>query len=216
MKLLKELNEETKILFEDTGSGKKNLFVEGICIQTNVQNRNKRIYPKQNVEKEINRYIKENIEQKRAYGELNHPANCNVNLERASHLFESLTQDGDNYLCRAKILDTPMGNIARGLMEGGGRIGISTRALGSVKSNRQGIMEVQNDFHLATAGDLVGDPSAPDAWLNAINESQEWVFVNGMWTEQTIDNMKNIIKTKSSGAASLLLWEDFLLGIATK
>jgi Prohead core protein serine protease len=215
MKLIRELNEETKILTEEV-DGKKNLFVEGICIQTNVQNRNKRVYPKGNVEKEINRYIKEHVHTKRALGELNHPTGIQVNLERASHLFESLTQDGDNYLCKARILDTPMGNIARGLIEGGAQLGISTRALGSVKANRQGIMEVQNDFHLATAGDLVGDPSAPDAWLNAINESVDWVYVNGMWTEQAIDNMKTIIKTKPSAKASLLLWEDFLVGIATK
>lgn len=216
MKLIQELIEETKIITEDVGSGKKNLYVEGICIQTNLQNRNKRIYPKKNVEQEIGRYIKENVSQKRALGELGHPNGPTINLDRVSHLFESITPSGDNYLCRAKILNTPMGDVARGLIEGGAQLGISTRALGSVKANRQGIMEVQNDFHLATAGDLVGDPSAPDAWLNSIHEDREWVYKNGIWSEQTIDNMKNIIKTKGSEDALTGLWEQFLIGIATK
>lgn len=214
MKLLRELNEAV-LITEEVG-GKKLLHLEGICIQTNIGNRNGRIYPKQHVQGEVARYIKEDIANNRAVGELSHPQSAQINLDRVSHKFVSLKESGDNYVGKCLILDTPMGQIARGLSEGGVQLGISTRALGSVKPNAKGLMEVQNDFKLSTAGDLVANPSAPDAYLNAIMEDKDWVYSNGLWTEAHIDSLKNIVKTKKSQEAILALWEQFLITTATK
>jgi hypothetical protein len=215
MKLFKELNEEMTLLVEEK-DGKKILHLEGICIQTNVKNRNKRIYPKDNVRGEIERYIKEEVNTNRAVGELNHPLSPGIDLSKVSHRFVSLTEDGDNYKCKVRILDTPMGQVARGLIEGGVQLGISTRALGSVKPNSQGINEVQKDFRLSTAGDLVANPSAPDAFLNSIMEEREWVFKNGIWAEKDIHEMQSIVRKLPSEKAVSTLWEQFLLDIATK
>ena len=157
------------------------------------------------MQREVNRYIKENVDTKRAYGELGHPEGPTVNLDRVSHMIVSLKEDGNNYIGKAKIMDTPMGRIVKELISEGAQLGVSSRGLGSLKE-RNGINEVQDDFMLATAADIVADPSAPDAFVSGIMEGKEWVFVNGKWTEQDIEEAKNAI----SGANIAQLEEEKL------
>lgn len=189
MKLILELQEEVTYVTEAAKEegGKKNLFIEGVFMQYDTPNRNGRIYSKAIMEKEVNRYVTEAVSQKKAYGELSHPQGPTINLDRVSHIIESLTV-GKNGMVhgRAKIVDTPMGNIARGLIEGGANLGVSTRGLGSLKAGHNGIMEVQEDFRLVTAADIVADPSAPAAFVKGIMENAEWTFneSNGEWIQQ--------------------------------
>lgn len=199
MKLLQELyTEEAEILEEGVGTDKK-LFVEGIAIQTNIGNKNKRIYPKEHIKEEVQRYIKETVEGRSAWSELDHPSGPQINSDRICARFVSLREDGDNYIGKALITNTPMGNLVKGLIESGGRIGTSTRALGSVKRLGNGLNEVQRDFKMITAGDIVMNPSAPDAYVNALMENKEWVFTNGIWTEsQAATHKKQIIKASSN------------------
>ena len=192
MKLITELNEEVKYLVEEK-EGKKNYFIEGITMQADLVNRNGRMYPGHVLEKEVNRYNEQYISKGRAYGELGHPAGPTLNLERASHMFKTLRREGNNFISRAKILDTPMGNIVKSLIAEGASLGISSRGMGSIKENKRGIMEVQDDFHLATAGDIVADPSAPDAFVRGIMEGVEWVWDNGLLKAQRIEEYKEEI-----------------------
>ena len=193
MKLIKEFNESINYLTEDTkDKNKPNVFIEGVFLQSDLQNKNGRIYPKEIMQREVNRYIKENVDTKRAYGELGHPEGPTVNLDRVSHMIVSLKEDGNNYIGKAKIMDTPMGRIVKELISEGAQLGVSSRGLGSLKE-RNGINEVQDDFMLATAADIVADPSAPDAFVSGIMEGKEWVFVNGKWTEQDIEEAKSTI-----------------------
>lgn len=180
MKLITELNESIKYVTEKTESGKKTLYIEGVFLQSEIKNRNGRMYPKQVLEREVNRYNEQFVQKGRAFGELGHPDGPQINLDRISHIIESLKQDGSNWVGRAKITDTPMGNIARGIIESGGQLGVSTRGMGSIKLNKEGVNEVQDDFHLATAADIVADPSAPDAFVNGIMEGVEWIWENNM------------------------------------
>lgn len=196
MKLIREMAEDVKYIVEEK-DGKKSLYIEGIFLQSNLQNRNGRIYPKEIMQKEIARYTKENIDTKRAMGELGHPDGPTVNLDRVSHMIVSLKEDGDNWIGKAKILDTPMGNIARNLIEEGAQLGVSSRGLGSLKE-KNGINEVQDDFMLSTAADIVSDPSAPDAFVRGIMENREWVVVNGIWQEREVEMAKAIINKASS------------------
>ncbi len=206
MKLIKEFNESINYLTEDTkDKNKPNVFIEGVFLQSDLQNKNGRIYPKEIMQREVNRYIKENVDTKRAYGELGHPEGPTVNLDRVSHMIVSLKEDGNNYIGKAKIMDTPMGRIVKELISEGAQLGVSSRGLGSLKE-RNGINEVQDDFMLATAADIVADPSAPDAFVSGIMEGKEWVFVNGKWTEQDIEEAKNAI----SGANIAQLEEEKL------
>ena len=193
MKLIKEFNESINYLTEDTkDKNKPNVFIEGVFLQSDLQNKNGRIYPKEIMQREVNRYIKENVDTKRAYGELGHPEGPTVNLDRVSHMIVSLKEDGNNYIGKAKIMDTPMGRIVKELISEGAQLGVSSRGQGSLKE-RNGINEVQDDFMLATAADIVADPSAPDAFVSGIMEGKEWVFVNGKWTEQDIEEAKSTI-----------------------
>ena len=192
MKLITELNEEVKYLVEEK-EGKKSYFIEGITMQADLVNRNGRMYPGHVLEKEVNRYNEQYISKGRAYGELGHPAGPTLNLERASHMFKTLRREGNNFISRAKILDTPMGNIVKSLIAEGASLGISSRGMGSIKENKRGIMEVQDDFHLATAGDIVADPSAPDAFVRGIMEGVEWVWDNGLLKAQRIEEYKEEI-----------------------
>lgn len=206
MKLIREFTEDTQIITEEK-NGVKQLFVEGIFLQSNIKNRNGRIYPQEIMDKEVQRYIKESINTNRAMGELGHPENPSINLDKVSHKIVSLVKEGNNWRGKALILDTPMGNIARGLIGGGVTLGTSSRALGTLKE-QNGVKIVQNDFTLATAGDLVADPSAPDAFLEGIMESKEWVFINGMFEEVDIDRTKKIIKsTKKADLKEMSLKE---------
>ena len=176
MKLITELNEEVQYIEEAKENGEKKLYIEGIFLQSAIKNRNGRIYPEEVMDKEVARYIKESIEKNSAMGELNHPSGPQINLDRVSHKIVSLRKEGTNYVGKALIANTPMGDIAKGLIESGIRIGVSSRGMGTVKMNKQGINEVQNDFRLATAADIVSDPSAPDAFVNGIMENVDWIY----------------------------------------
>jgi hypothetical protein len=179
MKLIKEVVESTKLVVEEKLGKGKTYFIEGVFLQSELQNRNGRMYPESIMDKEVGRYLKEYVKQNRAYGELGHPDSPSINLDRVSHLIVDLRKEGTNYIGKAKILDTPMGQIAKGLLDGGANLGVSSRALGSLKMNNEGINVVQDDFMLSTAADIVADPSAPDAFVRGIMESKEWTFVDG-------------------------------------
>lgn len=196
MKLIKEMVEDVQYIVEES-NGKKNMYIEGVFLQSDLKNRNGRVYPKEIMQREVARYTKESIDTKRAMGELGHPDGPTVNLDRVSHLIVSLKEDGNNYIGKAKILDTPMGNIARNLIEEGAQLGVSSRGLGSLKE-RNGINEVQDDFMLSTAADIVSDPSAPDAFVQGIMENREWILENGIWQEKEVDIAKKIIHRTSS------------------
>ena len=199
MRLIKELNEDLQFIVEENAdTGKKSLYIEGVFLQSNLKNRNGRVYPKEIMQKEVQRYMQEQVETKRAYGELGHPDGPNINLDRVSHMITSLKEDGDNWIGKAKILDTPMGNIAASLIKEGAGLGVSSRGLGSLVENKDGINEVQDDFMLATAADIVADPSAPDAYVQGIMENREWVFVKGVWQEREIEETKTMIRKASA------------------
>ena len=198
MRLIKEFNQDITYLTEETkNKNKPNVFIEGVFLQSDLKNKNGRIYPREIMQREVARYVKENIDTKRAYGELGHPDGPTVNLDRVSHMITSLKEDGSNYIGRAKVMDTPMGKIVKELISEGAQLGVSSRGLGSLKE-RNGINEVQDDFMLATAADIVADPSAPDAFVSGIMEGKEWVFVNGKWTEQDIEEAKATISSANS------------------
>jgi len=199
MKLIREEVQDTKFIVEDKGLGKpKQYFIEGIFLQSELVNRNGRMYKESTMDKEVSRYIKEAVNNYRAYGELGHPDGPGINLDRVSHMITSLRKEGTNYIGRAKILETPMGNIARGLLEGGANLGVSSRAMGSLKQNNEGIQIVQDDFMLSTAADIVADPSAPDAYVRGIMENKEWIFVDRKFVEQNIEEVKSLIRKTSS------------------
>lgn len=186
MKLICEVNEDLQYVTEAAEEGKKNYFIEGIFMQGDIKNRNGRMYPAQVIAKEVNRYSREFVEKNRAFGELGHPSGPTINLDRVSHMITELKQDGSNFTGKAKIMDTPMGKVVKNLMDEGATLGVSSRGMGSLKQNKQGIMEVQNDFMLATAGDIVADPSAPNAFMKGIMEGVDWVYdvASGSWQAQ--------------------------------
>ncbi len=193
MRLIKEFNESISYLTEESKDPKKpNVFIEGVFLQSDLKNKNGRVYPREIMQREVQRYVNENVNTKRAYGELGHPDGPTVNLDRVSHMITELREDGNNWIGKAKIMDTPMGRIVKELISEGAQLGVSSRGLGSLKE-RNGINEVQDDFMLATAADIVADPSAPDAFVSGIMEGKEWVFVNGRWTEQDIEEAKSTI-----------------------
>lgn len=201
--LIKEIVEDVQYISEDildeaTGESKgKNYFIEGIIMQSDIKNRNGRVYPQEVMMNELARYNENYVSKKRAYGELGHPAGPSINLDRVSHIFTELRQDGTNVVGRAKIMDTPMGKIVKNLIDEGAQLGISSRGMGSIKKNKNGIMEVQSDFMLATAGDIVADPSAPDAFVRGVMEGVEWVYdvAASSWTvANTFDQIEEEIK----------------------
>ena len=175
MKLITEVIEECSVLTESSESGKKGYFIEGIFMQGDIKNRNGRIYPANILEKEMQRYTSDFIKTKRALGELGHPNGPQINGDRVSHLITEMKRDGSNFIGKAKILSTPMGEIVKTFIDEGVRIGVSTRGLGSVKPTKEGIMEVQDDFHLATV-DIVTDPSGPNCFVNGIMENTEYYY----------------------------------------
>ena len=202
MKLISEQwsDDVNYLVEEDPKTGKKNMFIEGIMLQTEVKNKNGRIYPLEVMQKEVKRYNKEYIAQKRAYGELGHPEGPTINLERTSHLIESLEQDGKNFVGKAKILSTPMGEIVKNLLSDGARLGVSSRGMGSLKASntKGGAQMVQSDFQLATASDIVADPSAPDAFVDGVMEGVEWIWDNGVIKAQKIEEYKDTIRRAKS------------------
>lgn len=213
MKLLREMIHDVQVLSEEK-DGKKYFYIEGIWLQSNIKNRNGRIYPMPILEREVKRYNEQYIVQNRALGELGHPDSPTINLDRVSHKIMSLTREGDNFVGRAKILETPNGKIASTLLSEGVKIGVSSRGLGSLKPTSEGVNLVQDDFYLATAGDIVADPSAPDAFVTAILENKEWVFVDGQgWVSQFIDETKkdlNRLSAKQIHEKKEAMFESFL------
>ncbi|MDC0308660.1 primosomal protein [bacterium] len=194
MKLIAEYNDQSlECIVEAKEGGGKNHFIEGIFMQSEQKNRNGRIYPKAIMEKAVGKYVTEQINTKRAVGELNHPDGPTVNLDKVSHLITKLEWNGNDVVGKAQILDTPMGNIVKGLLEGGVQLGVSTRGMGSLEQ-RNGTMYVKDDFILNTV-DIVQDPSAPTAFVNGIMEGVEWVWNNGIIEAQVIDKMETEIKT---------------------
>ena len=188
MKLICEVNEEIQYVTEASEEeGKKNYFIEGIFMQGDIKNRNGRVYPSQVIANEVARYNKDFVQKKRAFGELGHPQGPTINLDRVSHMITDLKQEGSDFVGKAKIMDTPMGKVVKNLMDEGATLGVSSRGMGSLKQNKQGIMEVQNDFMLSTAGDIVADPSAPNAFVRGIMEGVDWIFdvASSSWTAQS-------------------------------
>lgn len=214
MKLIREVFDTTNLIVEENiGKGKQH-FIEGVFLQSEVKNRNGRMYPESVMDKEVKRYCEEYIDKNRAYGELGHPENPSINLDRVSHMIVSLRKEGKNYVGKARILDTPMGKIAKGLLEGGANLGVSSRALGSLKPNRDGVQIVQDDFMLSTAADIVADPSAPDAFVRGIMENVEWVFVDGKFEQRHIESVRNVIQktpSRNLDEAKILAFKRFLL-----
>lgn len=211
MRLIKEVAQDLNYLVEDKQGGGKNIFIEGIFAQAEKPNRNNRSYGRGIMEREVQKY-QDLIGQKRSLGELGHPENPSINLHQVSHLITSLRMEGNDVIGRAKILDTPMGIIAKNLIENEVQLGVSTRGLGSLKMNSEGINEVQGDFHLATV-DIVADPSAPDAFVQGIMESAEWILENGVWKAIQIENaQKQIRKTsaKNLDEVKLQIFEQFV------
>lgn len=192
MLLITEVNEDINLVCEEDASGKKGFRIEGIFMQAEKVNRNGRRYPRNTLMNETNRYNEKYVKKNRALGELGHPEGPTVNLERVSHLITDLDFDGDNIVGKAKILETPYGKIVQNLIEGGAKVGVSSRGMGSLKSV-DGINEVQKDFMLS-AVDIVADPSAPDAFVNGIMEGKEWIYENGLFQEKRIENYKRAIE----------------------
>lgn len=189
MKLIAEQVEDVQYIVEAKEDGNKNVFIEGIFLQGNMKNRNGRVYPVEVLAKEVKRYTEQYINQSRAFGELGHPEGPTINLDRVSHMVTELKQDGDNFIGKAKITDTPMGRIVKEIIAEGGRLGVSSRGMGSLKQSG-GASVVQSDFYLATAADIVADPSAPQAFVNGIMEGKEWIWDGGLLKEKTIEETR--------------------------
>ena len=209
MKLISEEATNVEFLTETSKSGGKNYFIEGIFMQSETKNRNGRIYPKSILQKEAKRYTTEFIKKKRAFGELGHPDGPTVNLERVSHMIEELEEVDQNFMGRAKILDTPYGKIVKNLIDEGAQLGVSSRGMGSLKPGSNGVSEVQGDFYLATAADIVADPSAPDAFVHGIMEGKEWIWDNGLLKETQIQEYKDKIEKTSRKDRENVLVEAF-------
>ena len=212
MKLITEVTEQINVINEATENGKREFFIEGPFLQAEKQNRNGRIYPMSVMEREVNRYVTEYVDKNRAYGELGHPSGPTINLERVSHMTKSLRKEGSDYIGKAKIMDTPYGNIVKNLMSEGATLGVSSRGMGSLKE-KNGVMEVQDDFWLATAADIVADPSAPDAFVRGIMEGKEWIWDNGVIKEMQVSTYKKTIQktpAKDLQEIQMRVFEDFI------
>lgn len=211
MKLITETIEDVKVITEEK-NGVKSLFITGPFLVGEQKNRNGRVYPKNILEKEVRRYNEEYVSKNRAFGELGHPDSPSINLDRVSHLIVNLKQEGATFIGKAKILETPMGKIAKNLLDGGATLGVSSRGMGSLKEVN-GTNMVQDDYYLATAADIVADPSAPGAFVQGIMEGKEWVWDNGIVKEVTIVEYYDEIqkaKTKQIEDISLRIFENFM------
>jgi hypothetical protein len=197
MKLITEINEQVNIISEANEAGGKSFYIEGVFMQAEQQNRNGRMYPLAVLQKETERYVAESVMKNRAYGELGHPDGPSINLERVSHITKSLRQDGNNFIGKAKIMETPYGNIVKNLMTEGATLGVSTRGMGSLTEGKNGVKIVGNDFYLATCADIVADPSAPDAYVRGIMENKEWVWDNGVIREMDVQKQRTFIEKSS-------------------
>ena len=191
MKLISEhFSDDVEYITEEQENGKKAFKLKGVFMQAEIKNRNGRVYPMEVLEKEVERYNKEFIEQNRAYGELGHPDGPTVNLDKVSHMVTSLKPDGKNFIGEAKVMGTPMGEIVKNIMDDGGKLAVSSRGMGSL-TKKNGANYVNDDFYLATAADIVADPSAPNAFVEGIMEGKEWVWNNGLLQEQEVAELKD-------------------------
>ena len=214
MKLISEFNdyEVTPVIVEENEKGEKDYFIEGVFMQSDIKNRNGRIYPEQVMKKEVDRYRKEFVEKDRAFGELGHPDGPTINLDKVSHMITKLEQDGKNFMGRAKILSTPNGQIVRNLINDGAKLGVSSRGLGSLET-RGGAQVVKDDFQLATAADIVADPSAPEAFVEGIMEGVEWYYDSGILKMKDAEQMQKELRTAKSSKlqeTKLNLWKKFV------
>lgn len=218
MKLFCDLSEDIKYLVEEK-EGKKSYFIEGVFMEMDTPNRNNRIYRSEWTRPVVESYMENTVKTNRAYGELGHPDGPSINLDRVSHMIKDLRVEGKQVIGRAKIMETPMGNIVRNLIEEGASLGVSSRGMGSLVE-KNGIMEVQNDFHLATAGDIVADPSAPNAFVQGIMEGVEWVWDNGLLKAQQLEEMKKQIneaaKRKTLEKEQFKVFESFINSLSKK
>ena len=216
MKLIREEIESVEFLVENR-NGKKSMYIEGIFLQGNIQNRNGRMYPAEVLRKEVARYTESNIQTGRALGELGHPEGPTVNLDRVSHKITHLKESGNNFIGKAKILSTPMGKIASSLIEEGVKLGVSSRGIGSLKATREGVNVVGDDFMLATAADIVADPSAPDAFVSGIMEGKDWVWDGGILRERmaarTYKEINTLVDQKQLDEQKLALFDNFLANL---
>ena len=216
MKLIREEIESVEFLVEQR-NGKKSMYIEGIFLHGNIKNRNGRMYPSEVLRKEVSRYNESNIQSGRALGELGHPDGPTVNLDRVSHKIVSLKENGNNFIGKAKILGTPMGKIASSLIEEGVKLGVSSRGIGSLKPTKEGFNVVGEDFMLATAADIVADPSAPDAFVEGIMEGKDWVWDGGVLREKfaikTYNEINTLVNQKQLDEKKLSLFNDFLSNI---
>ena len=216
MKLIREEIESVEVIVEQR-NGKKNLFIEGVFLQGEIKNRNGRMYPIQTLANEVNRYSENFVQKGRALGELGHPDGPTVNLDRVSHKITSLRQEGNNFIGKAQILSTPMGNIAKSLLGEGVKLGVSSRGVGSLNKCSEGYSVVGEDFTLATAADIVADPSAPDAFVNGIMEGKEWVWDGGIlrerYAEKTYKRINTLVDQKQLDEQKLGLFQDFLANL---
>lgn len=197
MKLIRECIEEVKYLTEEN-DGVKDFFIEGIFLQAEIYNKNNRQYRFDTLKREVERYNRDYVMENRGFGELGHPDNPTINLERVSHLIKELRQDGTNFYGKAKIVNTPYGNIVKSFIDEGAKLAVSSRGVGSLERMPNGYSVVKDDFHLACAADIVADPSAPNAFVRGIMENKEWVFVEGVFVEMDIENAKTAISNASS------------------
>ena len=211
MKLITEVVEDLKCITEAREDGKKTMYIEGVFLQGGIKNRNGRVYPVETLGKEVERYNESYVKSGRALGELGHPDGPTINLDRVSHMITSLKQEGTNWIGRAKLMDTPMGNIAKGLIDEGVKLGVSSRGMGSLKLNKEGVNEVQDDFYLATAADIVADPSAPDAFVNGIMEGVDWCWENDILVaKQARQNIEQAVVSRDLQERKLAIFENFL------
>lgn len=220
MKLFTELVEDIQLISEAKETGGKDYYIEGVFLQGNIKNRNGRWYPVEVLQNEVNRYVTEVVKKNRAFGELGHPSGPSINLDRVSHIITELRKDGTDFIGRAKLSKTPMGEIARGIMESGGQLGVSSRAMGSLKEEK-GVMVVQNDLRLSTAADIVADPSAPDAFVKGIMEGVEWVYdpVRDTWLEEKLNDTKKKIHNMSKSKLEeqkMAIFENYIASLALK
>ena len=216
MKLIREEIESVEFLVEQK-NGKKSMYIEGVFLQGNIKNRNGRMYPMETLRREVGRYNENHIQAGRALGELGHPDGPTVNLDRVSHKIVSLKENGSNFIGKAKLLNTPMGKIASSLVEEGVKLGVSSRGIGSLKQTREGVNIVGDDFMLATAADIVADPSAPDAFVEGIMEGKEWVWEGTLLREKKAEEIKNSVERltvqRRLDEQKLNLFNDFLKSI---
>jgi hypothetical protein len=216
MELIREEIEQVEVIVEQR-NGKKNLYIEGVFLQGDIKNRNGRMYPSNTLAKEVGRYNEQFVGKGRALGELGHPDGPTVNLDRVSHKITSLRQEGNNFIGKAQILSTPMGNIAKSLLGEGVKLGVSSRGVGSLNKCSEGYSVVGEDFTLATAADIVADPSAPDAFVNGIMEGKEWVWDGGIlrerYAEKTYKRINTLVDQKQLDEQKLGLFQDFLANL---